>query len=96
MHMMRDSFKSAVYEFVRGIGMLQSYCSLNKLAALNLVNKYELLSRRDATLIEQVVTDMVNACEFPFGTEDMTAMVRIALCVCVVVVVVVVVVVDRH
>jgi hypothetical protein len=56
--------------------MMQSFCSLNKLAALNLVNKYELVATRLDSVphIVSSVTAMVNRCTFPHGSEEMTEM----------------------
>jgi hypothetical protein len=45
-----DSFKVAISEFLRGLKMLQSYCSMNKLALVHLINSYEGLAEKFDTL----------------------------------------------
>ncbi len=59
LHLVQESFKAAVYEFDRGVEMLEGYCSLNKLAVLQLANNYEAVAKRDGRVNERCVISLL-------------------------------------
>ncbi len=69
-------FKVAITEFLRGLKMLQSFCSMNKLALVHLVNIYEGManSHPDMPHIGAEITRLVERVTFTSAGKDISHM----------------------
>ena len=72
------SFRASISEFIRGIDMLQSFCSLNKLAAVQLVGRYEKIASEvgDEVLrsISNEIQELIEQMSFSQAGHEMTQM----------------------